>query len=83
MPARRAITSGTLDESQIIHCDGKSINLVNRYWHVLKTILLSGGIPKLIRGVNTIRVAGNFWGATTTIAKLELRSMGESLLIRK
>ena len=73
----------SLDESQIIHCDGKSISLLDRQWHVLKTIPLPGGIPKLTRGVNTIRVAGNFRGATTTIAKLEVRSMGEPLLLKK
>ncbi|RAK03204.1 hypothetical protein LX87_01326 [Larkinella arboricola] len=73
----------TLEESQIVQCDGKAINLLDKQWQVLKTVPLAGGLPKLNNGLNTIRLDGNFQGSKATTAKMEIRSLGEPVVIKK
>ncbi|MRS65684.1 hypothetical protein [Larkinella terrae] len=73
----------SLDENQLVQCDGKTVMLLDRQWHLLKTIDLPAGIPKLTNGSNVIRLDGVFRGSKTATAKMEIRSMGEPLVIRK
>ncbi|MFD1144245.1 hypothetical protein ACFQ4C_24175 [Larkinella insperata] len=72
-----------LEEGQIVQCDGKAVNLLSSQWQLLKTVPLSAGIPKIIRGQNTIRVDGQFRGSKTASAKMEVRSVGEAVAVKK
>ncbi|MEO5998331.1 MAG: hypothetical protein ABIN89_16370 [Chitinophagaceae bacterium] len=74
---------GTITEQQLIVCNGKSINLLNSQWQLISDIPLTGPIPVIGNGSNTIRLEGTVEGDQSPVVHMEVRTMGEGEVVGK
>jgi hypothetical protein len=73
----------SLERDQIIKCDGRSVQVYNKQWQLLRTIPLQKALPDLKSGLNEIVFDGKYSGENGADVKLEIRSNGAAELVKK
>ncbi len=72
-----------LTEGQLITCDGKTILVLSSEWKPIRAIPVTGSIPVLSTGTNTVRLDGIIEGDASPLVNIEIRSMGEAESVTK
>ena len=77
------VLSVSLKRNQVLKCDGKSVQVYNKQWQLLQTVVLNKPLPNLSNGMNEIVFDGKYSGENGADVKLEIRASGEPELIQK